>query len=115
MVAAILALVRYFYPRPPRGGRPWKAAHQCASQYISIHALREEGDLYRQGGAGVEAISIHALREEGDQFIIIRYSFHNISIHALREEGDRSGPVLTVGTDHISIHALREEGDLWNG
>ena len=33
-----------FYPRPPRGGRrgPWRAVLQ--SRYISIHALREEGD-----------------------------------------------------------------------
>ena len=33
-----------FYPRPPRGGR--LEAEQCeeASDCISIHALREEGD-----------------------------------------------------------------------
>ena len=37
----------------------------CAS--ISIHALREEGDLsVFQPVAGIEKISIHALREEGD-------------------------------------------------
>ena len=36
---------KHFYPRPPRGGRPvWLAAadRHCP---ISIHALREEGDL----------------------------------------------------------------------
>ena len=34
---------------------------------ISIHALREEGDLkIKYGGAALDAISIHALREEGD-------------------------------------------------
>ena len=33
---------------------------------ISIHALREEGDPKRRGGGGKLAISIHALREEGD-------------------------------------------------
>ena len=80
---------RYFYPRPPRGGRPCAA---CAlpnilvflstpsarratrsrislmtNQTISIHALREEGDLaHVQVRAGGEIISIHALREEGD-------------------------------------------------
>ena len=34
----------YFYPRPPRGGRPplWRSLR--ASAKISIHALREEGD-----------------------------------------------------------------------
>ena len=34
---------------------------------ISIHALREEGDLHpRCSHGGWSAISIHALREEGD-------------------------------------------------
>ena len=34
----------YFYPRPPRGGRPFNASHKTNMRYISIHALREEGD-----------------------------------------------------------------------
>ena len=34
---------------------------------ISIHALREEGDLFSQQGFAVVGISIHALREEGDK------------------------------------------------
>ena len=33
---------------------------------ISIHALREEGDVIRPGVAPCSQISIHALREEGD-------------------------------------------------
>ena len=78
----------YFYPRPPRGGRHsagrrmrtsglflstpsarratkpvrWKYRHE----EISIHALREEGDLI-VGDVNIQfPISIHALREEGD-------------------------------------------------
>ena len=36
----------YFYPRPPRGGRLCEN-HNCQRwKAISIHALREEGDLY---------------------------------------------------------------------
>ena len=38
----ILAL--YFYPRPPRGGRPSLTSFTLISAIISIHALREEGD-----------------------------------------------------------------------
>ena len=35
----------YFYPRPPRGGRPHDFRHSGATLLkISIHALREEGD-----------------------------------------------------------------------
>ena len=57
---------------------------------ISIHALREEGDLDILGVADLQQISIHALREEGDQ-------------------GHTDGPAPPQG---ISIHALREEGDI---
>ena len=58
---------RYFYPRPPRGGRP--AAQQTATQTVSIstHALREEGDVIVNGSNAQDVdISTHALREEGD-------------------------------------------------
>ena len=35
----------YFYPRPPRGGRRKRPRHHRRRGPISIHALREEGDL----------------------------------------------------------------------
>ena len=56
-----------FYPRPPRGGRPSGKSVDAKKATISIHALREEGDLLCDGRADRCAeISIHALREEGD-------------------------------------------------
>ena len=36
-----------FYPRPPRGGRPRAVVFCTVAMRISIHALREEGDLMR--------------------------------------------------------------------
>ena len=80
----------YFYPRPPRGGRPALRDSCGLIRLISIHALREEGDrspwksltfpryFYPRpprGGRLLEfcqclrcfGISIHALREEGDR------------------------------------------------
>ena len=80
--------------------------------YISIHALREEGDrtgLWLSGSLGNfyprpprggrphdvsfigqrDFISIHALREEGDPFNGSMFTKSFISIHALREEGDK--------------------------
>ena len=36
-----------FYPRPPRGGRLTALFRAYDSWAISIHALREEGDLRR--------------------------------------------------------------------
>ena len=79
--------------------------------YISIHALREEGDQLafntrprpanfyprpprggrrdiRHGRARKLRISIHALREEGDSPCCAARPCCIISIHALREEGD---------------------------
>ena len=35
----------YFYPRPPRGGRPMAENIIGRFVIISIHALREEGDF----------------------------------------------------------------------
>ena len=35
---------RYFYPRPPRGGRRQRLTADVGPPAISIHALREEGD-----------------------------------------------------------------------
>ena len=87
---------------------------------ISIHALREEGDICHSGcppdgsyfyprpprggrlifcqcGTLGAIISIHALREEGDDGPYTRGSDAYISIHALREEGDRTIPVFSPG------------------
>ena len=56
----------YFYPRPPRGGRPPALFSSSRHARISIHALREEGDRSGSRSGRARPISIHALREEGD-------------------------------------------------
>ena len=42
-------LTANFYPRPPRGGRPPRNRCRRRVNRISIHALREEGDLAAEG------------------------------------------------------------------
>ena len=103
---------------------------------ISIHALREEGDLVKVCRLCMRSgISLHALREEGDLMMLCssvsailflstpsarRATRHAdncclvnaISIHARREEGDFHLYVIRKSLFAISIHALREEGDL---
>ena len=44
-------------------GEPYQL---CRAQQISIHALREEGDIWSVLMEDEKMISIHALREEGD-------------------------------------------------
>ena len=66
MIITGLPVYFHFYPRPPRGGRPYTPQLHGQGIFISIHALREEGDIGQRQGQTPEAISIHALREEGD-------------------------------------------------
>ena len=101
----------YFYPRPPRGGR--LCGRLCADleDLISIHALREEGDVaaVRIGGEATLFLSTPSARRATPQQQTLRGE-SNISIHALREEGDNSKQARRAAIS-ISIHALREEGD----
>ena len=79
----------YFYPRPPRGGQLIFDILFRAAASISIHALREEGNVFAKVlTPRASPISIHALREEGNQFSVDGVFFMVISIHALREEGN---------------------------
>ena len=128
----------HFNPRPPWGGRPPYFLRCPLGIYISIHALRGEGDRkdtdYKAARMG---ISIHALRGEGDCHLCRFLGIAAISIHALRGEGDaecllimfncvyfnprppwggRPAEELAAGTGStISIHALRGEGDDYIG
>ena len=102
---------RYFYPRPPRGGRLCAAHCSCfCDKFLSTPSARRatRQDLRRHAQ---HAISIHALREEGD----------STTSHPMQEISDfyprppRGGRLLVLFRRHfhapISIHALREEGD----
>ena len=145
-----------FYPRPPRGGRPSAAATVSITMpflstpsarratpqwslnrlfiFISIHALREEGDGLRLQGQTRPADFYprpprggrpfnKRMRDEVGKFLstpsarratskVEDWEKHMIiSIHALREEGDHQHTEVIL-VRPISIHALREEGDL---
>ena len=79
----------YFYPRPPRGGRPFAST---ASVKVSVF------------------LSTPSARRATFDFIL-NCVVKIISIHALREEGDLADDVECQRRENISIHALREEGD----
>ncbi len=101
---------------------------------ISIHALREEGDLIRFADGEITTLFLStpsARRATAVRFFgffgqpiflstpsarratrlaVLFVHPKEISIHALREEGD-DDVNTQVGNIAISIHALREEGD----
>ena len=66
MAAAVRPRSKRFLSTPSARRATRAAAAQQAGKFISIHALREEGDLHRGGESRNGGISIHALREEGD-------------------------------------------------
>ena len=103
----------YFYPRPPRGGRPSQSTLQTSCGiFLSTPSARRATHLVERLADGW-AISIHALREEGDDFasdyVLVHDKFLSTpsARRATKRVCDRCGYNL------ISIHALREEGDGW--
>ena len=109
----------YFYPRPPRGGRPASRDVQTWYLVISIHALREEGDPDRydasddarkflstpsarratqltNGKRAAIPISIHALREEGDG-LVVDFCVFGLAFLSTPSARRATGPVANKG------------------
>ena len=112
-VRLLLAQAWYFYPRPPRGGRPLLPSMAARARAISIHALREEGDFLT-----CRVYNMHKNfyprpprggRQQFPLFWLILLLF--LSTPSAR----RATNLYRFIADFcvISIHALREEGDLW--
>ena len=101
----------YFNPRPPRGGRPSPPdPGRTTAKFQSTPSARGATRTRRGYCRLRRDISIHALREGGDvDKLELRLALF-ISIHALREGGDRGGHAAAP-QQRISIHALREGGD----
>ena len=101
----------HFYPRPPRGGRQRILRNRPVVDDISIHALREEGDVGLLEERLDVLISIHALREEGDASSRKRHPARSDFYPRPPRGGRHGAEAAGKETNHISIHALREEGD----
>ena len=86
--ASSTTLKSNFYPRPPRGGRRSRYDNNdTGDAFLSTPSARRATSSLFHANAS-EAISIHALREEGDAAAPTECLCAKISIHALREEGD---------------------------
>ena len=125
---------RYFYPRPPRGGRlPLDAATEYNALFLSTPSARRAtssimptpmGRPYfyprppRGGRPQLSVqiqhklgISIHALREEGDPFSVSLWVLMELFLSTPSARRATAHGVLIILDVRISIHALREEGD----
>ena len=102
----------YFYPRPPRGGRPRLRVLDPFVLEISIHALREEGDDDpADDRIPIVVISIHALREEGDLMMLCSSVSAILFLSTPSARRATRAEKAAEAAREISIHALREEGD----
>ena len=101
--------LRYFYPRPPRGGRRLALPYFFLFVGISIHALREEGDRPVLPSAG-RSRYFYPRPPRGGRPSLGRVDTRGtrISIHALREEGDRlSAEWIQEGQEFLSTPSAR--------
>ena len=123
-----------FYPRPPRGGRLPQVSFSSSTHSISIHALREEGDLSvallpgcpilflstpsaRRATlslpvwhSGTIFLSTPSARRATETDYAAQKKLQNFYPRPPRG-GRRGFQAASRRQDMISIHALREEGD----
>ena len=125
---------RNFYPRPPRGGRPAGLFADLLAVRISIHALREEGDLqqthrrldfprFLSTPSARRATPRAKTKQPRRHYFYPRPprggrrqadNRHQIQRRFLSTPSARratGNPLQPVHRQGISIHALREEGD----
>ena len=101
-----------FYPRPPRGGRhDYLRTNVGLQLFLSTPSARRATPVIPGSPPGL-SISIHALREEGDVAadVVILYRNRFLSTPSARRATASQQYALALHI--ISIHALREEGDL---
>ena len=100
-----------FYPRPPRGGRRSCRVVSVLSCQISIHALREEGDLrsLREHLPQRQFLSTPSARRATGLIPISRVCPVFLSTPSARRATLQD--CAQIYWLCISIHALREEGD----
>ena len=113
MRCGLLPPTRYdFYPRPPRGGRPCSCRRRVPPAGISIHALREEGDItvlipntYSKTFLSTPSARRATLRSAAS-------AWYHEDFYPRPLRGGRPGRRCRSDLiPKISIHALCEEGD----
>ena len=104
----------YFYPRPPRGGRPAQLKkRQTVREFLSTPSARRATSCPLEGIATAAAFLSTPSARRATQAIqdrIVQIEF--LSTPSARRA--TTGKLYTFLAYEISIHALREEGDRCN-
>ena len=103
----------YFYPRPPRGGRPGAATPSRTPCSISIHALREEGDLNPPTQEKRPTNFYPRPPRGGRRYWVFEGRTDPKFLSTPSARRATICRMMRSRTLWISIHALREEGDTW--
>ena len=100
-----------FYPRPPRGGRRGftPVPHQ-SGLFLSTPSARR-ATCAIAAPKDRHSISIHALREEGDLALTLQKCGRPVFLSTPSARRATTGCASNNSPGEISIHALREEGD----
>ena len=103
----------HFYPRSPRGERPYDRRGLIPLDEGFLSTLPARGATYQSRNRPIrKTISIHAPREGSDLEKRVMRPLLIISIHAPREGSDQPPPFGLDGVrQRISIHAPREGSD----
>ena len=112
VAGAFVILWNNFYPRPPRGGRRFALCQDLLPGLISIHALREEGDV-GQDPPFLRPFDFYPRPPRGGRrlhFLPCHHCQGFLSTPSARRATRSAAPLFVP--DKISIHALREEGDV---
>ena len=106
--------MRYFNPRPPRGGRPTAALADYWATLISIHALREEGDSGPLCGYGRQLVFQSTPSARRATVFVAQLARGRGNFNPRPPRGGRHAERCDAPNRFkISIHALREEGDVY--
>ena len=100
-----------FYPRPPRGGRLDFYYPVFANLGISIHALREEGDVSTRKSHCVPNHFYPRPPRGGRRRLSLKCREPALFLSTPSARRATRQVMTSVASRSISIHALREEGD----
>ena len=92
----------HFYPHPPRGGRRNLALAGVLPQPISIHTLREEGDLIFPQRADIRAGDFYPHPPRGGRHTNIKLTIQQLEF--LSTPSARRATVVADGADHLALY-----------